>query len=336
MTDKKLKELKEFEVEFSDLKPRLERLRQSLVEQLTEIITANNVSLGFPIQSRVKSFNSISNKVENGRFNLKNSVTELQDLVGIRIILLFTKDVEKICKIIDQNLVVKKKYNTGERLEDNQFGYTSEHYIVKIPESWLSVPTLKDLDVSNIEIQIRTLSQHIWAEASNHFQYKQEDNIPRQIKRSIGRISALLETIDLEFERLNQQRDIYKDDSLAKFQDDEIMNVDLLAKILDDKLPENNKIKYQEDYSELLSELLHFKISTISDLTNIINEYLDFALLEDRKMVEEVKADEDSSFEDMERASKGVFFTHIGLVRTMLGEKLGEKYKKLVTPFLYD
>jgi len=327
------KSLKEFEIEYSDFKPKLERLRNSLTEQINEMIISNNISLGFPIQSRTKSFESIKNKIEERRFNLKNSITELQDLVGVRIILLFNQDVKTICKILSDNLEIVKKYNTNEKLQDNQFGYSSEHYIVKIPENWLDVPTFKDSDICNVEIQIRTLSQHIWVEASNTFQYKQEDNIPREIKRSISRVSALLETIDLEFDRLLTEREKYKENPIENYDKNEILNVDLLAKILDNKLPNENKVPYQEEYSDLLGELLHFKVNTVEKLNNLIDEYYKYALEEDVKMVEIVKADDSYDTEDRTRANFGVFFTHLGLMRTILEKKFGEKYKKHRNPW---
>lgn len=52
------------------------------------------------------------------------------------------------------------------------------------------------------EVQVRTVTQHVWAAASHVLQYKQEASVPLPVRRSIYRVSALLETVDLEFERV--------------------------------------------------------------------------------------------------------------------------------------
>lgn len=319
------KTLKEFEIEYLDFKPKLIRLETSIVGQINEIINPENISLGFPIQSRVKSFESITNKIENGRFTLKKSITELQDLVGIRIILLFNKDVTTICKTINDNFEIIKKYNSSEKLLDNQFGYSSEHFVVKIPTAWLSVPSFKDLDFCTIEIQVRTLSQHIWAEASNKFQYKQEESIPKEFKRTISRVSALLEIIDLEFDRLISERSEYKESLLSFHDKNELINVDIIEKVLDEKLPLANKLRNNENYAGLAKDLASLDIKTINDLIILIDEMIDYALKDDAERAKEILDDEDY-LEDQARAQIGVFYTHIGLVRTMLDKKYGSKY----------
>jgi ppGpp synthetase/RelA/SpoT-type nucleotidyltranferase len=59
------------------------------------------------------------------------------------------------------------------------------------------------------ELQLRTLAQHIWAVASHKLQYKREASVPVPIRRSINRVSALLEMVDLEFDRVLLEREQY-------------------------------------------------------------------------------------------------------------------------------
>jgi hypothetical protein len=54
-------------------------------------------------------------------------------------------------------------------------------------------------------VQVRTVLQHAWASISHALQYKQEDDIPRALRRRLARISALLEVADEEFAELNRE-----------------------------------------------------------------------------------------------------------------------------------
>ena len=67
-------------------------------------------------------------------------------------------------------------------------------------------------------------------------QYKQEDSVPAPMRRAIHRVSALLEVVDLEFERLLKERESYRSDS-GPINTDAILNVDLLEHLLDALLP---------------------------------------------------------------------------------------------------
>lgn len=297
------------EEEYIKIYPDLERFKKAILDQIENLLEENQVPLGFPIQSRTKSWNSIVEKVESGRFNIKKSIEELQDLVGVRVILLFNRDVEKVCEILKDNLEVIKQYDTSEKLKDDQFGYSSIHFISKIPDNWKNVPTLKGMEKHKIEIQVRTLSQHSWAEASNQLQYKQENNVPRELLRSIGRVSALLETVDLEFERLLNEREKYKA-ILNKDEDNSenpILDVDILEIILDRKLPHKNKIQ-NEDFSRLIDDLRIFGIERKKELENLIDKYYEEALENDRKHTERFP---------IKTHKKNAYYTFTGLIRIM-------------------
>ena len=76
-----------------------------------------------------------------------------------------------------------------------------------MPDDWLNVPTFREFKGLRAELQIRTLAQQLWAAASHKLQYKRESSVPYPIRRSIHRVAALLETVDLELERVLSERD---------------------------------------------------------------------------------------------------------------------------------
>jgi putative GTP pyrophosphokinase len=167
-----------------------------------------------------------------------------------------------------QRCDLHRRYHTGGRLEYDQFGYNSLHLILCVPDdllgdfAWRKPP--------KAEVQLPTLSQHVWAEASSLFQYKQEADLPRTLKRAFGRVSALLETVDIELERVWQDRGRYRD-SLSEDPVLGELNVDSLQRLLETKLPQAN-VHPVDDDADLHRILLVLGIDSPSKLLSIIDQ----------------------------------------------------------------
>jgi len=297
-----------------------ENFKDELCNELSKLFTDAHIRLGFPLQSRVKSWSSIRDKIN--RINLKlSSLFELQDYIGVRAVLLYKRDLLKLQEIIEQNFTIIKKHDTVERLGSDQFGYASIHYNIQLPKDWLKVPTLAAFGKFKAEIQLRTLPQHIWAEVSHELQYKSREDVPKELLRSIYRSSALLETVDLEFDRLLDEREKYR--KALSLENKIKLDVDIIEDLLDKYLPEQN-MNYDEAYAELHSELLKAGIKTRGELETFLKENLDFAIAEEKKRVQkELKEAQEAGFptvppEDWVRIESGYFYTHTGLVRCML------------------
>jgi ppGpp synthetase/RelA/SpoT-type nucleotidyltranferase len=312
-------DLSVLEAEYRQLLAPSQKLCAELTNQLGRLLSDSGIATGFPIQTRVKAWDSILRKIEgsHGRYT---SVGDIQDIAGIRIILQFIRDVEPVIAIISSKLTVIKQYDAAARLGQDQFGYSSVHCVVSLPDEWTAVPTMFDLKDVKAEIQVRTLAQHIWAEASHRLQYKQEATVPGSVLRSIYRVSALLETVDLEFDRVLAEREAYRAE-LDVTQPDQLLNVDLLEGILDSALPEANKDQ-DEDYAYLLRDLAAFGITKVAELNELIITELEQAIRNDREYVRSVieSLDEEGGLSgtDRERLRRNVYYTHVGLVREML------------------
>lgn len=307
--------------------PLAEAFLDELLRQIEKIIKDTPITLGLPIQHRIKTWKSVSEKLETAQFRI-NKIEDLQDLVGIRILLNFLQDVPRMAEMIRNNFATIKEYHTQERLKNDQFGYSSLHMIIKLPSAWLALPTLGALGELQAEIQIRTLAQHIWASASHVLQYKQKENVPASIIRSISRVSALLETVDLEFERVLNEREKYRQN--VEISDiNENLNVDLIAKILSEVLPDENRTD-KEDYSSLASDFDRFGIKRASDLRSLLEAHLSKVLEYERMTLGEhlsrLKHGRHSPM-DPERLKRGLYFSHTGLTRHALEVKFGDAYR---------
>ena len=316
-------EIEQIRSEYEQVGPSAARLVRCLTDQICELLESHGISLGVPIESRVKTLISIEEKLERKSLST-SSVVEMDDFVGIRIILLFKDDLIKVGEILKTNFDILSYEDTSTRLLESQFGYQSDHFILRIKEDWEDVPTFRGLRTLKAEVQVRTMAQHIWAAASHKLQYKQEANIPSPLRRSIHRVSALLETVDLELNRVNIERNEYIS-TVSKVMDSSIsIDVDTLAKVLAEQWSPKNLSPSEEEYDSLVSELRYFEITTVGQLREFIKQFRDEILAHEKETVERMKLREDLSVLFKERVSNGYYFTQVALTRIALRRKFGE------------
>lgn len=324
-------DLTELHAEYQRLRPVAIRFASTFVAQLESLLELQEIALGVPVEHRVKDWRSISEKMERKSLSM-NSLLKLDDLIGIRLILLFKRDLEKVHETINREFNVLAYDDTSTRLEETQFGYQSVHYQLALPEEWLKVPTMAEFSNYRTELQLRTLSQHIWAAASHKLQYKNESNVPPPLRRSIHRVSAILETVDLEFERLLEQRETYIEEFNVLL-DESILNTESLRQVLVQKYPESNK-SGDENYSSLLTDLQAFEITTVGGLVVLIDETLKdtmkreaAAVAINRKLMND---GEEMDEVDASRTNLGVYYTLAGLVRISLAESFGKQWNDYI------
>ncbi|MRW85398.1 hypothetical protein GJ698_15030 [Pseudoduganella sp. FT26W] len=310
----------QLKIQHQDNANRAERLRDAVVVQLQALLDKHELTLGVPIESRVKTWASIEEKLQRKGAKLEN-IFSLEDLIGVRVIFLFRSDLDLAIKMVTDHFEIHSAEDTSDRLGESEFGYQSQHFVVRLPSQWLSLPSLTGLGDFVIELQLRTLAQHIWAAASHKLQYKQETGVPPPLRRAITRVSALLEIVDLEFERVLEERRKYVEENQANASDDEPLNVDNIASILASLLPANNR-KDGEHYADLLPDLIAFKVDTRKKLTEIITRHKSKIMQSDSEHLARRKRENEPV---TERDARGVFFAHIGLAREALRMEFGSK-----------
>ncbi len=98
-----------------------------------------------------------------------------------RVIVHFQSQVEKICTFIKENFEIDEanSLDAKSRLQVNEFGYRSVHYIVTPKkDSILGIKVDDKFKNLKAEIQVRTLAEHVWADISHDRIYKTDLNIP--------------------------------------------------------------------------------------------------------------------------------------------------------------
>ncbi|WP_448649961.1 GTP pyrophosphokinase [Pseudomonas fluorescens] len=192
--------------QYKEVKPKFERLRKNIASVLEQIIHEKKIPT-FAIESRLKDEESLSSKVM--RKSYTSPLDEIDDLCGIRVICYYQEDISNICSIIEQEFEILQKENKKDSLDDNQFGYSSYHYVVKLKENWLNHPNARGLNNLRAEIQIRTMLMHTWSAISHKLLYKREADVPYQFKRQLNRLSALIELADEQFDSIKNIKTQY-------------------------------------------------------------------------------------------------------------------------------
>ncbi|WP_210517327.1 GTP pyrophosphokinase [Pantoea ananatis] len=178
----------------------------SLIARLINIEGINTHS----VQYRVKEINSLSDKIELK--NKYNSLDEITDIVGVRIITYYSTDIEEVEKVIRRHFLVDNENTIDKRktYEPDRFGYMSLHYVVSLNEARGNLDEYATFLGMKFEIQIRTILQHTWAEIEHDLGYKNKNSIPNHLKRKFSILSGSLELIDSAFIDIKKSLDTYE------------------------------------------------------------------------------------------------------------------------------
>lgn len=177
---------------------------------LSTLITNNDLDI-HSITSRVKTEKSLKGKISRQDKNYK-SLSDLTDIVGIRITTYFQDDVDKISAIIENEFVVDDENSIDKRkaIEPDRFGYMSLHLVVQHSKARINLPEYSKFDGIKFEIQIRTILQHAWAEIEHDIGYKSSSQVPQYLRRKFSRLSGLLELADEEFLAIRNEISQYR------------------------------------------------------------------------------------------------------------------------------
>ncbi|ETD93645.1 relA/spoT family protein [Streptococcus mitis 21/39] len=185
------------------------------VENTVESIIKSQSINVHEIIGRVKTVESLEGKVK--RKNYSNLV-EITDLCGIRIITYFSDDVDKIAELISQEFEVDVENTIDKRKSEDptKFGYVSLHYVVGLKEGTTPSTLYGRFKNIKLEIQIRTVMQHAWAEIEHDLGYKSKEDIPDQYRRQFSRLAGLIELADDNFLQLKNNINNYEQEVRKK------------------------------------------------------------------------------------------------------------------------
>ena len=154
------------------------------------------------IKSRIKSFESITEKIERKGlpFEVDSVEKYINDVAGIRVICTFPEDVyllaDSLLKQDDIMLIRRKDYIA----EPKENGYRSLHLIVAVP-----IYLAHEKRLMKVEIQLRTLAMDFWASLEHQLRYKKDFEFTKEMADELKLCAEQSAALDLRMEALRKQ-----------------------------------------------------------------------------------------------------------------------------------
>jgi len=283
--------------EFKQRRAKYKELEQKAAEIIDRIIADNNFFV-MTVSHRTKESDSLKGKLQrkSGKYN---SLVDITDLVGIRVICYFNDTVDKIARQLGNYFTIDWGNSIDKRaaLQDTQFGYMSLHYICYLPDNGEYDKSICGIP---FEIQMRTVLQHTWAEIEHDLGYKSDFGVPRQIRRMFSQVAGLLEVADRQFVEIRDHSEQYTLSIREKIKGGEgdsvyLDNISLreYLRINDQYLAFAAKIKNELgmdieniDPESYLEQLSWFGVESVGDLNKMFADNEEYIFGQLRELVE--------------------------------------------------
>lgn len=194
---------------YEEMRKDIDSISPSVIKDLEKDLREylDKCGLFYKVFSRIKKSNSVIEKLESPKHK---NIAEymLQDLVGIRIVLYFKKDIFLCEKIISQQFAILNISKDEE--ETDKFHPQRINYVCALPENIVDNFDSKIWEYpidKSFEIQIRTIFSEGWHEIEHDFRYKclkDWDGHP-DLSRTLNGVLATLENCDWAIDSLLAQ-----------------------------------------------------------------------------------------------------------------------------------
>lgn len=242
------------------------------------------------IPYREKNKKSFLKKIDDKNKKKDYSPSDMTDLAGIRVITLIESDVQKVGELIHSlfNVHPEDSINKSASLGEDKVGYRSVHFVCDIGETREGLLEWKALKGLCFEIQVRTALEHAWAEIEHDRGYKLGGKLPSHLSRRFSLLSGLLESADLEFNRLTVEIEEYAKTLQEEINENNGLDIELstvgIKTLISNKYSNiiDYKLNSRKDFSDLIEDLELFGITNLNELDKAIQYALSFRDLTDK------------------------------------------------------
>lgn len=152
------------------------------------------------VTGRVKSKESILEKMEMRKIEPEDFLIGVQDIAGIRIMCQFVEDIYEVAELLkarqDFQVILIRDYIQSPK----ESGYRSYHLVIDYP-----VQRAYDVHHLIVEIQIRTLAMNFWATIEHSLNYKYRGKYPDHILMRLERASEAAFRLDEEMSEIREE-----------------------------------------------------------------------------------------------------------------------------------
>jgi len=125
---------------------------------------------------------------------------QMDDIVGIRVVCLYTDDIDRIGKLIEGEFGIIKKDKKIENLDTDKMGYQDLSYVAKLKDKQ---------ELNKFEIQVRSIMCDAAAIISHDLGYKKEPKLPEELERELNLVFSTLELTQYHCDSLKERRKEY-------------------------------------------------------------------------------------------------------------------------------
>ncbi|MXQ48372.1 GTP pyrophosphokinase family protein [Streptococcus pneumoniae] len=151
------------------------------------------------VTGRVKSVESIQEKMALRGVRLENIAQDIQDIAGLRVMVQFVDDVDEVLRLLRQRHDLKVVQERDYIRHMKSSGYRSYHVVVEYP-----VDTIDGQKTILAEIQIRTLAMNFWATIEHSLNYKYQGDFPDDIKQRLEITAKIALELDEEMRKIKE------------------------------------------------------------------------------------------------------------------------------------
>lgn len=149
------------------------------------------------VTGRVKTVDSIKEKMQRRYIDVDVLEKDMQDIAGLRIQCQFVEDIYEVADLLhnreDLRVIEERDYVTNSKSS----GYRSYHVVIEYPIQLSSGQ--KNLLA---EIQIRTLAMNFWSTIEHSLNYKYQGDFPEEINDRLKRAAEASFMLDEEMSKI--------------------------------------------------------------------------------------------------------------------------------------
>ncbi len=183
--------------QYADLLPALREATDRAVTTVTTFLDDAGINY-LSVAGRTKSLASFAAKAgrhDGERPLFPDPLADITDQVGVRVITYLRGDVDAVADLLADHLTVLDDRDMGrETASEGRFGYASRHLLLRVEDR-------------PVQVQVRTVLQHAWAEFEHATRYKgqvPEEHVP-DLDRRFTLAAGLLELADREFSLIHER-----------------------------------------------------------------------------------------------------------------------------------